>query len=192
MKVLDNYCKKKYNSIIISKITISSVKNYPELKYLFLYFTINTKQYKKNILLFYLIINLIFGGIKFTKKNSIGTLLVFKLSVKKKRMFLFLQSFVSCYLPLINTPENIYKQTTSLRKKSLFSLCFYRFNYFVFPAIPELDLMYEDFELLYDFITSFKLQLEIIIRHPKNVISSGETILRMHKLPCLARLKTRV
>lgn len=189
MGLLENYCVPKYNSILISKISIRSLKNYPKLKCLFLYFIIDIKQYRKNILLFYLIINLLFGGIKFTRKKSAVSLLIFKLSVKKKKMFIFLESFVSFYLPLLNTSENIYKKTISYRKESLIDLCFYRFNYFTFPAISELDLMYEDFELLYDFITNFKLQLDMVVIQPKNGCNSGETLLRMYRLPCSVKSK---
>jgi hypothetical protein len=190
MGVLENYCKPKFNSIIISKTSIDSLKNYPELKCLFLYFIINTKQYKKNVLLFYVIINLIFGGIKFTKKNSTGSLFVFKLSIKKNKMYSFLRSFVSFYLPLLNSSENVYKQTiVSFKQKSATSLCFYRFNYFAFPAILELDLLYEDFELLYDFITNFKLQFDMVVKHPKNGFNVGEILLRMYRFPCSAKLK---
>jgi hypothetical protein len=103
MGLLENYCKPKFNSLILSKTTIKSLKNYPELKYLFLFFLIDIKQYKKNTLLFYLVINLIFGGVSFTKKKSLNSLLVFKLLVKKKKLFIFLESFVLFYLPLMST-----------------------------------------------------------------------------------------
>jgi hypothetical protein len=118
MGLLSNYCQPKYNYIIISKISINFLKNYPELKYLFLYFIIDIKQYKKNLLLFYLVINLIFCGIKFTKKNSQGSLSIFKLIIKKKTIFFFLQSFINFYLPLLSTSENVYKRTVSFRKVS--------------------------------------------------------------------------
>jgi hypothetical protein len=189
MGLLENYCKPKFNSIIISKLSIKFLKNYPELKCLFLYFIISTKQYKKNILLFYLVINLIFGGIKFTKKKNKGSSMVFKFSVKKKKMFNFLQAFVNFYLPLLNTSENVYKRVVSYKKKSMSTLSLYRFNYFSFPAISELDLMYENFELLYDFITNFKFQLDVVIKHPNNFYNCGEVFLRMYKLPCAAKIK---
>ena len=188
MSSLENYCKPKFNSIIISKVSIKLLKNYPILKCLFLYFIINTKHYKKNILLFYIVINLIFCGVKFKKKNSQGSLVIFKLSVKKKKLGAFLQSFINFYLPLLNTPEAVYKKTVNLRKKSSIGLYFYRFNYFTFPAISELDLMYEDFELLYDFISNFKLQLDIVMRFPKNS-SGSEMLLRAYKLPCSVNSK---
>lgn len=188
MGILENYCKPKFNSIIISKVSVKFLKNYPELKSLFLYFIINIKQYKKNLLLFYLVINLIFCGIKFTKKNIQGSSAIFKLSIKKKQMGAFLYSFVSFYLPLLNTSETVYKSVVGFRKKSKMNLCYYRLNYFTFPAISELDLMYENFELLYEFVTNFKLQLDVVIKHPQYIFGA-EMLLRMYKLPCSAQLK---
>jgi hypothetical protein len=48
--------------------------------------------------------------------------------------------------------------------------------------------MYEDFELLYDFIINFKVQLDIGIKSSQNTFNS-EILLRMYKLPCSANLK---
>jgi hypothetical protein len=190
MGLLENYCKPKFNSLILSKTTIKSLKNYPELKYLFLFFLIDIKQYKKNTLLFYLVINLIFGGVSFTKKKSLNSLLVFKLLVKKKKLFIFLESFVLFYLPLMSTSENTFKATVSFQKRYLSKTCVFRYNYFMFPAISELDLMYENYELLYDFITNFKLQLDVVIKQPNGGCSYGDTLLRMYRLPFSSKLKS--
>jgi hypothetical protein len=184
MGVLENYCKNKFNSIIISKICIQSLKNYPKLQCFFLYFLLNIKQYKKNLLLFYLVINLIFGGVSFVRKKTTGSLTVFKVTVNKKKMFIFLQSFIYFYLPLLNASENVYKTTVSKRQESLYNICFYRFNFFSFPAISELDLIYESFELIYDFISNFKLQLDIVVKVPKNTFFIGDILLRMYRFPC--------
>lgn len=184
MGLLENYCTPKFNCILISKIAIKSLRNYPELTSLFLFFLIDTKQYKKNTLLFYLVINLIFGGVTFTKKKSLTSLFVFKLRIKKKKIFIFLESFVSFYLPLMSTSENTFKQAVATKKSRRPKTCVFRYNYFVFPAILELDLMYENYELLYDFITSFKLQLDLIIKQPNSGGSSySDVMLRMYRLP---------
>jgi hypothetical protein len=187
MGLLENYCKFKINSILISKTSIQSLTNYPKFKSFLFFFILNLKQYKKNVLLFYLIINLILGGISFKKKKS-GFYVVLKVSIKKKKIFLFLQSFINFYLPLLSSPENIYKQTIAKKKLFLVNACFYRFNYFCFPPISELELIYEDFELIYDFVSNFKFQLDVFIKTQKNVMNSGETLLRIHKFPCVAKL----
>ena len=107
-------------------------------------------------------------------------------------MILFLNSFINVYLPLSNALDNVYKRTISFRKNQLTKIFFFRFYYFSFPAIAELDLFYEDFELIYEFITSFKLQLDIIIKNQFLFTSAGEILLRMHKFPCSAKVKRLV
>ena len=189
MGLLQNYCNDKFNSLLLSKLSVKRLKNYPEFKSFLLFFIINIKHYKKNLLLFYLVINLIFGGIFFFKKKNTGPSIVLKMSIKKKNMLTFLHSFINSYLPLFNVSENIYKQAVSLRKKELTKIFFYRFYYFSFPAISELDLFYEDFELIYDFVIGFKFQLDIIIKNQFLFFSAGEILLRMHKFPCSAKLK---
>lgn len=188
MGLLENYCANKFNSILISKLSVKLLKNYPELKCFLLYFIINLKHYKKSLLLFYLMVNLIFGGIFFFKKKKTNFSYVLKMSVRKKKMFIFLNSFVNVYLPLVNISENIYKQTVSSRKLNLTKFFFYRFHFFSFPAISELDLFYEDFELIYDFVIGFKFQLDIVIKN-QFLLSAGEILLRMHKFPCLAKIQ---
>ena len=189
MGLLQNYCNDKFNSLLLSKLSVKRLKNYPEFKSFLLFFIINIKHYKKNLLLFYLVINLIFGGIFFFKKKNTGPSIVLKMTIKKKKMLTFLHSFINSYLPLFNVSENIYKQAVSLRKKELTKIFFYRFYYFSFPAISELDLFYEDFELIYDFVIGFKFQLDIIIKNQFLFFSAGEILLRMHKFTCSAKLK---
>ena len=189
MGLLQYYCNDKFNAVLLSKLTVKRLKNYPELKCFLLYFIIATKKYKKNLLLFYLTINLILGGVFFFKKKNVGPAFVLSVSVKKKEMAMFLHAFINSYLPLSNLSENLYKQTVSLRKKNLTGLFFFRFYYFSFPAIAELDLFYDDFELVYDFITGFKFQLDVVIKNSFLFLSAGEVLLRMHKFPCSAKQK---
>ena len=134
-----------------------------------------------------MIINLILEGASFKKKKS-GQYIVLKISVLKKKIFLFLQSFINFYLPLLSSPENIYKQT--IAKKIFFSVStsLYRFNYFCFPPISELELIYEDFELIYDFVSNFKFQLDVFIKTPLKVKISGGLLLRMNRFPCIVKL----
>jgi hypothetical protein len=187
MGLLENYYKFKINSILISKISIQSLTNYPKFKFFLFFFILNLKQYKKNLVLFYLTINLVLDGIAFKKKKS-GSYVVLKIIIKKKKIFLFLQSFINSYLPLLCLAENIYKHTVIKKKVSLDNRS-YRFNYFCFPAISELDQVYECFDLIYTFVSNFKFQLDVIIISKKNIINSGEVLLRMHRFPCIARSK---
>lgn len=112
------------------------------------------------------------------------------MSIKKRKILIFLQSFINFYLPLLSGSENVYKRTVVKKRVFLANISYYRFNYFYFPPISELDLIYEDFELIYDFINNFKFQLDIFIKNPKNIRNSGEILLRIYKFPCLTKLNT--
>ena len=103
MNSIANYYLYNFNSIIISKLGLFSLKNFPKIKNLTLFFIINIKQYKKNLLLFYIIINLIFGGILVLKINITNYLQLINLVLKKKKKNFFLQAFINFYLPLLNS-----------------------------------------------------------------------------------------
>jgi len=113
MNNLENYYSYNVNSIIISKLSIVSLSVFPKIKSLTLFFIISTKQYKKNLLLLYIIINLIFGGISVLKINVTNSLQLIKIVLKKKKIFAFLQSFINFYLPLLNPSENVIKDGVS-------------------------------------------------------------------------------
>ena len=89
MNSIANYYLYNFNSIIISKLGLFSLKNFPKIKNLTLFFIINIKQYKKNLLLFYIIINLIFGGILVLKINITNYLQLINLVLKKKKKIFF-------------------------------------------------------------------------------------------------------
>ena len=49
--------------------------------------------------------------------------------------------------------------------------------------------MYESYELIYNFVTNYKLQLDVFIK-PANVLNgSNEFLLRMYKIPCVLQGK---
>ena len=100
-----------------------------------------------------------------------------------------MQSFINFYLPLLNSSDDIYKKLVIKRRVFLTHTSYYRFTYFCFPTIPELDLIYETFELIYDFISNFKCQLDIIIKNSKGIQKVGELLLRFYRLPCKIKLK---
>lgn len=77
MSIYDHFYLYNFNSILISKIIIKSLRLLPKIKKLFFYFIINKKKYKKNLLLFYIIISVIFGGILVLKKKEIYNLQIF-------------------------------------------------------------------------------------------------------------------
>lgn len=86
MGILVNYFSYNFNAIVLSKVNIGS---YIKLKKIVCFFIINTKQYKKNLVLFFLIISVLFCGVGIIKKRSIDSSQIIKLIIKSKK-FLFL------------------------------------------------------------------------------------------------------
>ena len=100
MSLVENYFVYNFNSIIISKLFVNFLGSFPKIKKLIFFFIINIKQYKKNLLLFYIVISLIFGGVLILKRKEIQGLQIFNLMLKNKNLFLFLFMFINFYLPL--------------------------------------------------------------------------------------------
>ena len=92
------YYKDFFNSLIISKIILNSLWLIPKIKKIIFYFILQNKEYKKNLLLFYIIVSLIFLGITVIKKKVISGLHIFKIILKKKKICTFLISFIYFYV----------------------------------------------------------------------------------------------
>ena len=90
MGFIENCYLYNFNSIILSKINIKSLRSFPKIKKVSFFFFIILKQYKKNIMLFYIIISLIFGGVVILKRKEVQGLQIFKLSIRKNKILLFL------------------------------------------------------------------------------------------------------
>jgi hypothetical protein len=63
MTSLKSYYKYNFNSIMLSKSIILKLKDLPKIEKMVFCFIIDLSQYKKNLLLFYILINLLFGGV---------------------------------------------------------------------------------------------------------------------------------
>jgi hypothetical protein len=68
MRALRNYYQYNLNSIAISKLMFDFF-TLPELRQIVCFFVISIKEYKKNLLLFYIILCLVFGSIQELKKK---------------------------------------------------------------------------------------------------------------------------
>ena len=189
MNTFENYFFYNYNfnAIIISKIGITSLKKLPKIYNLTFFFIVNVKQYKKTLLLFYIIISLIFSGIVALKTNITISLQIIKLTLKKIKIFYFLQAFINFYLPLLSSTENIIKQGISYTKVNKFLV--YRLNFFSFPVIPELDSISESYEMIYNFVSGYKFQLDLFMTSSFLLRSSNELIIRMYRFPCIFQNK---
>jgi hypothetical protein len=183
MSLIENYFLYNFNALIISKYFVNFLGSFPKIKKLVFYFIINIKQYKKNLLLFYIMLSLIFGGILILKRKEIQGLQIFIIELKKKKIYFFLITFISFYLPLLNVVDNTIKKAFVLvkSKKEFFNL--YRLNYFSFPVITELDVIYLDYEMIYDFINSYRFQIDVYMKMMLFSKDSGELFLRYYRVP---------
>jgi hypothetical protein len=192
MNFIENYYTWNFNAITISKIILKSSKIIPQIKKLNFFFLINQKQYKKNLLLFYIIVSLIFNTVLILKNKSLEGVQIFCFKLKKKKIFNFLLLFVNIYLPLINIPQDIIKKNVlsfPLKKKTLL---IFRLNYFTFPSIYELDLIYRACEQIQNFINNYRLQLDIFIKTSFYVKHSLDFLIRMYRIPYVLKLKKKI
>lgn len=104
----------------------------------------------------------------------------------------FVFSFVNCYLPLVNVIDNNVKKGffPIVSKKLNFML--YRLNYFSFPVISELYLICSDSEILYNFVNSYRFQLDIYIKILFLSKDLGEFLLRFYRVPLLFSFKNKL
>jgi len=181
MNIIENYCSNYFNNFILSKINTTSLAKIPKVDRLIVFFIINIKQYKKNLFIFYILVNLIFGGLLILKTNIRNSLYIINLVVKRKSIFHFLQAFVNFYLPLLSFMDNTIKLGTMHTKLTSKRLHTYRINYFSFPVVPELDKLTENYESLYNFVNNYKMQLDISIVNATSVKNCPSFLLRMYR-----------
>jgi len=94
MNIFDNYYVYNFNSIILSKIVVKSLSVIPRVQKLSFIVIVNLKQYKKNLLLFYIVISIMFGGVFFLQRKVISGLQVFNIIISKKKINKFLLEFI--------------------------------------------------------------------------------------------------
>ena len=161
----------KYNDII----KISSL-------FFFLYFKID--QYRQNILLSYIVINLFFDNIyknlKFCSKNKIDSSDQYLLKFKVLNDSIFLFLFIHFYLPCIENKSHTIRLLGLNQQNSLFFL-----DFISFPIIPEIDGFYEKFSEVYNILKRYKFK--ILFKFNKTFIKLiyVEFILKSYKLLCI-------
>jgi hypothetical protein len=160
---------------------LNNKKNIPKIKKLSFIFILKIKQYKKNNLLFFILISLVFGNVLILKNKQNKELQIFNFTLKNTKLKIFFFNFINIYLPIINTNENLVKQGISNTRSK--KILLYRLNYFSFPCIFELDLLYIKNEQIYNYISNYRLQLDIYIKTIYFLKNSLGFLLRMYKLP---------
>lgn len=190
MNIFDNYYVYNFNSIILSKIVVKSLSVIPRVQKLSFIVIVNLKQYKKNLLLFYIVISIMFGGVFFLQRKVISGLQVFNIIISKKKINKFLLVFIGFYLPW--NPDLLFVsiKNTIIKSPVIFfnnkKICFiYSLNYLRFPIVSELELLYfeSDF-VIYYFISYYRFQIDIYINKNFIIKDSGEFLLRLYRLPC--------
>jgi hypothetical protein len=97
--------------------------------------------------------------------------------------------FINVYLPNLESTGNSLKIAIFYNKNLNNNYRFYRINYSFFPYISELDVIYEDYEQIFDLIFNYKFQLDLYFVKSINFCGSFESFIRMFKLPFYCKLK---
>ena len=189
MGLITNLSLYYYKSIIISKIFLINLYTVPKIKKLSFFFIISKKQYKKNLLLFYIFVSLMFGGVLVLKKKEIQDYIVLKLSIAKIKIFIFFMNFINLYLPLFNPADNQIKFALLVSKAEKALVYGYRLSYSSLPLIPEFEVMYADCEMIYNFVNSYRFQLDIYIKVLFFINESFSFLVRLFRLPVVLRFK---
>jgi hypothetical protein len=147
--MFEQYCFCYHQSIISSKITLKPYFSFPKIKKIVVFFILNTKYYKKNILLFYIIVNLCFYQTTVSHTKEINNYHIFKFSLQKRKVTQFFNSFINVYLPTLSFNQNLIKKS-SLDNTEKFSSFIYRICYFNFPVVPETEFLCYTNEHIYN------------------------------------------
>ena len=178
----ENYCFNYQRYITSSKLLLKIQHNFPKLKKIVVFFIINIKHYKKNILLFYIIVNLCFicNILLFNKEKN--NYQVLKFSLRKLKIINFLNNFINIYLPILDGNQNIIKKNII---KNIINKNFllYRFNYFNFPTIYESSFLCYTNENIYNLINNYQIQLDIYLKTFYFIKNSLEFLLRIYRFP---------
>ena len=123
--MFEQHCFFYHRSIISSKVLLKPYFSFPKIKKIVVFFILNTKYYKKNIILFYIIINLCFYKATVLHSQEISNYQILKFSLQEQKITEFFNAFISSYLPTLDFNQNIQKKTTGNNNKSLLNF-FYR------------------------------------------------------------------
>ena len=138
--MFEQHCLLYHQSIITSKITLKPYFSFPKIKKLVVFFILNTKYYKKSILLFFIILNICFYKPFISNSQEINNYQILKFSLKKKKITEFFNNFITVYLTNFDFNQNIIKKST-LNDNIKFSNFLYRICYSNFPVVPETEFL---------------------------------------------------
>lgn len=183
--MFENYYFEYCGSIISSKLTIMFYSKFPKFKKIVVFFIINLKYYRKNILLLYIIINLCFYCNLIFYNREIHNYQILKFSLRNKKIYQFFDSFVNIYLPILEIDQNVIKKSTIVCDKQFYT---YRFDYFTFPVIPESDVLCYNNELIFNIINQYQIRFDVYLTSVCFIKNSLEFLFRLFRLPVIIRL----
>lgn len=174
------------NSIISSKLNLINYFTIPIIYKIIFFIIISIKYFRKNILLFYIIVNLFFYDIILSYNKESNKIYIFKFSINKKKVKFFFISFIYIYFPTFFHIQKLLKFSININKKK--SVIIYRFNYQNFPLIPESSFLYYNNEQIITLITKYQLIFDIYLNNKFFFKNSLEFLIRLEKLPVITKL----
>ena len=182
--MFENYCFEYCGSVISSKLILKCYFDFPKFRKIVVFFIINIRYYKKNIFLLYIIINICFYCNLIFYNKEINNYQVVKFSLRKKNIYVFFNTFINVYLPILDRDQNIIKLSTIISYKPI---QIYRFNYFNFPVIPESDFLCYNNENLVSVITTYQIRFDFYLKSFIFLKNSLEFLFRMFRLPIIIK-----
>ena len=180
--MFEQHCFQYHQSIISSKILLKPYSSFPKIKKIVVFFILNTKYYKKNSLLFYIIVNLCFYRTNASYKQEVNNYQVLKFSLQKRKIAEFFNSFITVYLPVLDFNQNLIKKSAlnNNRKSSSF---LYRICYSNFPVIPESDFLCYTNEYIYNWISGYQIRFDMYLKSMYFVKNSLGFLFRLRRFP---------
>lgn len=188
--MLEQHCFYYHQSIISSKINLKAYFIFPKIKKIVVFFIVNTKYYKKNVLLFYIIVNICFYRVTVSHTKEVNSYHVFKLSFQKIKITEFFNNFVNVYLPTLGFNQNLIKKS-SLDKNKKRNNLFYSMCYLHFPVIPETEFLCYTNEYIYNWINDYHIRLDVRIKSRRFFKNSLEFLFRLFRFPIVTKFSYR-
>ena len=185
--MFENYHFEYYQSIVSSKLMLVYYFDLPRIKKIVVFLIISLKYYKKNILLLYIIINLCFYCAIIIHNKEINNYQTVKFSLHHKKIYNFFNVFVNVYLVALDIDQNIIKKSIIINDNKTKFLT-YRFNYFNFPIIPEIDFLYYTNESIFNLISAYQIRFNFYLKSNSFIRNSLEFLIRMFRFPVKTQL----
>jgi len=182
-----NYYFNYHNSIISSKVFLKSNLIIPKIKKIVVFFILNMKYYKKNLLLLYIIINFCFYCNIISYSKEINNYQLLKFSLVKKKLLIFFNNFILVYFPILDIDYNIIKKNT-IKNQTNLNYFLYCFSYKNFPIIPESEFLRYTNEYIYTLISNYRIKFDIYLKNFYFIKNSLEFLIRIYRFPTIIKL----